>query len=113
MADNPEDEVPDGAAVLPEIPAELNVHPLLLAVLHATVFLDGSEDEVVDPDAAAEAMEYMAAYLQRLKGPELSRVQEDMQVLTAYAKDQEWPKAQVRFFKEFLSSYGIGDEGKA
>jgi hypothetical protein len=108
-----EDEVPDGAALMPEIPAELNVHPLLLAVLHATVFLDGSEDEVVDPDAGAEAMEYMANYLQRLRGAELRRVQEDLQVLIAYARDQDWPKQQVRFFKEFLSSYGIGDEGKA
>ena len=113
MDERDEGEVPEGAAVMPEIPAELNVHPLLLAVLHATVFLDGSEDEVVDPDAGAEAIEYMANYLQRLRGAELRRVQEDMQVLMAYAKDQDWPKQQVRFFKEFLSSYGIGDEGKA
>ena len=113
MDERDEGEVPEGAAVMPEIPAELNVHPLLLAVLHATVFLDGSEDEVVDPDAGAEAMEYMANYLQRLRGAELRRVQEDLQVLIAYARDQDWPKQQVRFFKEFLSSYGIGDEGKA
>jgi hypothetical protein len=108
-----EDDVPEGAALMPEIPAELNVHPLLLAVLHATVFLDGSEDEVVDPDAAAESLEYMAAYLQRLRGAELRRVQEDMQVLAAYARDQEWPKQHVRFFKEFLASYGVGTEGEA
>ena len=37
------DETPDGAAVFPLIPAELGVHPLLLAVLHAYVFLDGSD----------------------------------------------------------------------
>ena len=113
MDERDEGEVPEGAAVMPEIPAELNVHPLLLAVLHATVFLDGSEDDVVDPDAGAEAMEYMANYLQRLRGTELRRVQEDLQVLIAYARDQDWPKQQVRFFKEFLSSYGIGEEGQA
>ncbi len=110
MAEHPEDEVPEGAALLPEIPAELNVQPLLLAVLHAAVFLDGSEDDVVDPDAAAEALEYLAAYLQRLRGPELRRVKEDLQVLAAYAKDQDWPKQQVRFFKDFLSSYGVEEE---
>ena len=33
--------------------------------------------------------------------------------LLAYAKDQDWPKQQARFFKEFLSMYGIGEEGKA
>jgi hypothetical protein len=107
-----EDDVPEGAALMPEIPPELNVHPLLLAVLHATVFLDGSEDEVVDPDASAEALEYMATYLQRLQGAELRRVKEDMQVLIAYARDQEWPKQHVRFFKEFLTSYGVGTEGE-
>ena len=44
-------------------------------MLHAIVFLDGSDDEVVDPDAADEALEYMAGYLQRLDGRELRRVQ--------------------------------------
>jgi hypothetical protein len=106
-------EVPDGAAVMPEIPAELGVHPLLLAILHATVFLDGSEDKVVDPDAAGEALEYLAAYLQRLEGADLRRVKEDLLVLTAYGKDQGWPKQQVRFFKDFLSNYGVGEEGEA
>ena len=113
MSAHAEDEVPEGAALMPTIPAELNVHPLLLAVLHAAIFLDGSEDDVIDPDAAGEALEYVATYLQRLSGPELRRVKEDMQVLAAYAKDQEWPKPQVRFFKEFLTSYGIGTEPEA
>ncbi len=113
MADDAGDEVPEGAAVLPEIPAELGVHPLLLAAVHATVFLDGSEDDVVDPAAAAEALEYLAGYLQRLRGDDLRRVKEDLQVLAAYAKDQDWPKQQVRFFKEFLSNFGVGEEGKA
>ena len=50
---------PKAPPSFPLIPAELNVHPLLLAVLHAIVFLDGSTDEIVDPDAADEAMEYL------------------------------------------------------
>jgi hypothetical protein len=104
--------VPEGAAVLPEIPAELGVHPLLLAVLHAVVFLDGSEDEVVDPGAAAEALEYIATYLQRLSEPDLRRVQEDALALAAYGKEQGWDKQTVRFFKEFLEHFGVGEEGK-
>src|ERR1700732_4924358 len=99
MADEAEREVPEGAAVLPVIPEELGVHPLLLAVLHATVFLDGSEDTIVNPDAAAEAMEYVAQYLQRLEGPELQRVREDLQCLAAYARQQKWPKQQLQFLK--------------
>ena len=30
------EEIPDGAAVFPQIPDELGVHPLLLAVLHGS-----------------------------------------------------------------------------
>lgn len=103
-------EVPDGAegaAVLPLIPAELGVHPLLLAVLHAVVFLEGSDEDLVDPEAGGEALEYLATYLQRLHGPERQRVVEDLDCLAAYARDQKWPKAMVRFFKEFLADMGV------
>ena len=113
MAEEFEGEVCDGAAVFPLIPAELGVQPLLLAVLHATVFLAGSDEDVVNSEAAIETIDYLAGYLQRLRGADLRRVKEDLQVLIAYAKDQDWPKQQVRFFKEFLSSYGIGTEGEA
>ena len=113
MAEDEGEFVPQGAAVLPEIPAELGVHPLLLAVLHAIIFLDGSEDDVVNSDAAAEALEYLAAYLQRLEGAELRRVQEDMEALAAFARQEKWPKQHVRFFKEFLSNFGIGEKEEA
>jgi hypothetical protein len=107
----PGGEVPEGAAVLPEIPAGLQVHPLLLAVLHATVFLTGSDAEVVNADAADEAWQQMAGYLQRLEGAELRRAQEDMRCLTAYARQQGWPRPDVRFLKEFLSDVGVGPQG--
>jgi hypothetical protein len=113
MADEPEQSVPEGAAVLPEIPAELGVHPLLLAVLHAIIFLDGSEDAVVNPDAAVEALEYMAAYLQRLSGAELRRIREDLHALTVFARQEKWPKQHIRFFKEFLDNFGIGENEEA
>ena len=51
-----EPEVPEGAAVFPLIPPELGIDPLLLAVLHATVFLAGSTTEVVHTAAADEAV---------------------------------------------------------
>jgi hypothetical protein len=115
MADQeePGEEVPRGAAVLPEIPEELGVGPLFLAVLHAVVFLEGSDDEVIDPDAAVEALEYMATYLQRLGKDEIDRLREDVATLVAYAREQKWPKEQVRFFKEFLSSFGVGEGDEA
>jgi hypothetical protein len=113
MADEAGREVPEGAAVLPLIPPELGVHPLLLAALHAFVFLDGSDSEVVDPDAAAEALEYLTGYLQRLRGADLRRLREDMECLAGYARQQGWPKQVARFFKDFLKDYGIGGEETA
>ena len=113
MADDSGEFVPKGSAVLPEIPAELGVHPLLLAILHAVIFLDGSEEDVVDPDAAVEALGYMAEYLQRLSGDELRRIQEDMHALAVFARQEKWPKQHIRFFKEFLSNFGIVEKEEA
>jgi hypothetical protein len=101
------DEAPDGAAVFPLIPVELGVHPLLLAVLHAFVFLEGSEATVVNGAAAEEAMEYLAGYLQRLSGNELKRVEEDLQTLVGFAKHEKWPKQHVRLLQDFLSDTGV------
>ncbi len=100
-------DAPDGAAVFPMIPEELGVHPLLLAVLHAYVFLEGSDDAVLNGRVAEEAMEYLATYLQRLTGNELRRVKEDLVTLAGFAKSEKWPKQQVRFLQEFLSEVGV------
>src|SRR6516164_980320 len=107
MADETEPQVPEGAAVFPLIPPELGVHPLMLAVLHAYVFLYGSEDEVVHPAAAQEALEYMTGYLQRLEGPALQRVHEDLASLSAFARQEKWPKHLTRFLQSFLAEHGI------
>ena len=117
MTDEPEHdedaEVPEGAAVFPVIPAELGVDPLLLAVIHATVFLAGSDDDVVHPAAADEAVEHLAEYLRRLDGERLRRVREDLACLVAYARQQKWPKQDVLALKSFLGDYGIEKEGEA
>jgi hypothetical protein len=112
MSDAGETEVPEGAAVFPLIPPELGVNPLLLAVLHATVFLSGSDDEVVHPAAAEEALQYIAGYLQRLDGDMLRRVREDMVCLVTFAKQEKWPKQLVRALQSFLKDYGI-EKGEA
>lgn len=104
------DEAPEGAAVFPLIPAELGVHPLLLAALHAYVFLEGSDQAVLNPTIAEEAMNYLVTYLQRLRGDDLRRVKEDMATLAAFAKTDGWPKQQVRFLQEFLKENGIGSK---
>ena len=105
--------VPDGAAVFPLIPEELGVDPLLLAAIHASVFLDGSTDQLVDPAAAEEALHYLAGYLQRLDGPRLQRVREDIECLASYARRQKWPRAEIRYLQEFLSRLGVARKGRA
>lgn len=110
MSEPTEEESPEGAAVFPMIPAELGVHPLLLAVLHAYVFLEGSDPTVLNGTVAEEAMEYLLNYLQRLSGPDLKRVKEDFATLAAFAKSEKWPKQQVRFLQEFLKDNAIGGE---
>jgi hypothetical protein len=114
-ADEPDDEsaVPDGAAVFPTIPAELGVNPLLLAVLHATVFLAGSDEDVVHPEAAGEAVELMSDCLRRLDGAALRSAREDMACIVAYARQQKWPKQLIHALKNFLSDMGLTDDGDA
>jgi hypothetical protein len=106
-----ERELPEGAALLPLIPEELGVDPLLLALLHTVVFLSGSEDEVVEPDAAEETLEYVATYLQRLEAPKVQRLREDVLALVGFARDQKWSKQEIRFLKDFLKEFGI-DKGE-
>jgi hypothetical protein len=107
--DSAECQVPDGAAVFPLIPEELGVNPLLLAVLHAIVFVDGSTEEVVDPEAAEEATQFLATYLRRLQGSPLQQVREDVETLLGFARQEKWPRAQTEFLKAFLSDYGVGE----
>ena len=97
----------DGAAVFPLIPVELGVQPLLMGVLHAYVFLEGSEEKVVNGSAAEEAMQYLATYLQRLDGADLKRVREDLATLIGFAKMEKWPKQQIRFLQDFLADNGV------
>ncbi len=110
MDAKPANEVPPGAAVFPLIPTELGVHPLLLAALHALVFLEGSAEDVVHGAAAEEAVQYLVTYLQRLQGAELQRVREDTECLLAYARQEKWPAEEMEFLRGFLADYGVGGD---
>lgn len=100
-------DVPEGVAVFPLIPPELGINPLLLAVLHAAVFLSGSDEEIIYPDAAEEALQYIADYLQRLEGEQLQKVHEDISCLITFANQERWPKQWVRSLKEFFADLGL------
>ena len=49
----------------------------------------------------------MVHYLQRLTGPVLKKVTEDIDVLVGYAKQEKLPKVYVAFLKSFLADNGI------
>ena len=66
MRQGPVRRVPKAAFVMPVIPAEVNVNPVLAGLLHCMAFLELSGEKAVDPDWAVEAMEHVAHYLQRL-----------------------------------------------
>jgi hypothetical protein len=110
-------EVPEGAAVFPLIPPELGVNPLLLTVLHAVVFLSASDDGIVNDAAADEALNYFATYLQRVTGPQKKRIEEDLDCLIRFARQEKWDKAEIESLQKFTSDFGVGelmdDEGEA
>ncbi len=108
--DQEELPVPEGAAVFPEIPPELGVHPLFLAVIHAIVFLAGSDEEIVNGPAAEEAVSYMAGYLQRLDTAARKRVSEDMQCIFSFARQEKWPKQMTMGLKQLLEDCGLESE---
>lgn len=110
MADEHDDEVPEGAAIFPEIPVELGVNPLLLTILQALVFIAGSDDSIIEPEAADEALELMARYLQRLEGADLERTMADMKRLENYARREGWAPELLQFLNTFLSDFGVGPE---
>ena len=110
MADEENREIPEGAAVFPLIPEELGIEPLLLAVIHATVFVAGSDDRLVDSAAADEVVEAMGSYLRRLEGDRLAVVREDMECLVSYARQQQWPGELIESLRNLLGDFGIEEE---
>ena len=110
MAKPPDgEEVPEGAALVPLIPENAGVNPLFLAVFHALVFLEGSSEDVIDPAAADEAVQYLATYLQRLSGDDLDKLKEDLKRLAEHARRQKWSPDQQQLILDFLRHYGIGE----
>jgi hypothetical protein len=110
MSDAADGDVPEGAAVFPLIPEALGVNPLLLGVIHAAVFLSGSSEEVVHPAAADEALDRLADYLQRVQGEALNKVREEMNVLTALARQEKWPRDLIQALMSMLDALGVGEK---
>ena len=97
------------AFVMPDVPETLDIDPVLLAVLHADAFLQLSEDEAVDPDAAIEASESIGHYLRRLPPARVETVKRDLERLAAHARREKWPRDLVEFIRDYWEN-AVGDD---
>lgn len=107
IEDDDDSDVPDGAAVFPEIPMDLNVSPQLLAIMHAVVFIAGSDTKIVNAAAGDEALNTMSGYLERMTNVERKRILDDLSALRTFAKEQGWPKQYTTFLKDFPKDFGL------
>ncbi len=107
-----DDHEPNGTEglLMPIVPEELGIDPLLLALLHTTAFLDFSDDETVEPEAANEALERVEQYVQRLSDERLSALGADLEKLEAHATQAGWPEDMIDFVRDFLYNCGIGED---
>jgi hypothetical protein len=114
MSTRPEDDQDEPSSgeglMMPSVPGELGIDPLLLALLHTTAFLDFSDDDAVEPAAANEALERVEQYVQRLPDERLASLQADLEKLEEYATQAGWPEDMIDFVRDFLYNCGIGDE---
>jgi hypothetical protein len=103
--DGPGEWVEKTAFVMPLLPAEVDVDPVVAALLHCTAFLELSGDEDVDPDRAVEAMEHVAAYLQRLPEDRTAALAGQFARVRAFAEKQGAPEEFLDFVDGFLENF--------
>lgn len=114
MADD--DEIDDATEegledpIMPVVPAELGIDPILLSLLSCAAFLDLAGDDEVNAGAAGDVLENLEVYVKRLSPDRLVEIQSQLEKLEAWAEESGWPEELVDFIGDFLYSCGIGDE---
>ncbi|HMJ11326.1 MAG TPA: hypothetical protein VK524_07945 [Polyangiaceae bacterium] len=98
------------SAMLPAVPEELGLDPLLLALLRCASFLDLSADESVNAELAGEILEHVGMYVQRLPDERLDDIQDQLESLDAYGVEQGWNSEVVEFIRDFLYNCGLGED---
>ena len=115
MADRERPAQPDEAAedldfVMPVVSDELDIDPLLVALLHCAAFLDFADDDVVDPDAATEVLDHVALYVRRLPAERLAEIQAQLERLEEPSARAGWPQEMVEFVGDFLDNCSSDDD---
>lgn len=93
--------------LLPLVPAELELSPFLLALLHSAAFLDLSEEDVVEGAAACAVLDRIGLYLQRADDDTLEQLADDIERLAEYAEAEKWPEEAQEFLGTFLEHCGF------
>jgi hypothetical protein len=96
------------AFVMPLLPEALNVDPYFAALLHCAAFLELSDDDAVDPDAAVEVMESMHAYLQRLPAQRVNELRAASLRVAQHSRGSGNPPDFVTFLDGFVEGAGLG-----
>ncbi len=100
------------AFLMPLLPAELRIDPVLAGLVHCMAFLELSGDEAVDPSWAVEAMEHVAAYLQRLSEPEAAAIAIQLHRISGHVRANGGSPEAISFIDQLLASCGVMGEWK-
>ncbi len=102
--------VPKGAFVMPVLPKNLRIDPILAGLLHTMAFLELSDDDTVDPDWAVEAMEHVAYYFQQMDDEQAEQIQEQLDRIVVYAKKKRMPGEFIDLVQNLLRYAGVGED---
>ncbi|MEZ4219462.1 MAG: hypothetical protein R3B13_00945 [Polyangiaceae bacterium] len=99
--------------VLPVVPLALDIDPELLALLHMVAFLDLSDDDQMDPEAAGDALEHVGMYMQRLGPERIAAFGAQLDRLARHAASEGWLESQQELVQEFLRACGVDTDADA
>ncbi len=95
------------SAELPLVPDDAGVDPIVLALLHAAMFLDLSEEPAVDATAARPVLERIGLYVQRLSDDEVEALADSLARLAERGERDGWPAPAIEFVRLFVENCGF------
>lgn len=80
---------------------------LATAIVEALAFLELSDDDVVDPDSAVEAMESIAATLAEGSAKERNAIAKAVKSALAHEQEGDSDPDAIEFYESFMDSMGL------
>ena len=98
------------AFIMPLIPEELDIDPVLLALLHASTFVELSGNETVELQDAVRAMEYITYYLHRMPREQIRHIQSQLDRIVEFGKEHDLGHEFIEFVSAFLTNAFIDED---